>query len=138
MQQQQVQVQHDAPCDAFTSVYVKGLASEVGEEQLRAAFEPLGPVASAVVIRDSTGRPRGFGFVTLEQEDDARRAVAQLDGYVHTPGAEPWTVTRAQAREKRQQETQAHLDRVSSRTWAHYVGQPVQLVHCIALMREDR
>ena len=47
----------------------------------KAAFEKYGKVADAAVVNDrDTGRSRGFGFVEMASDDDARRAIEELDG----------------------------------------------------------
>ena len=64
----------------MTKIYVGNLPYNTTDEELRAAFEPHGEVASAEVVRDrETGRSRGFGFVKMAEEEDARRAVAALN-----------------------------------------------------------
>ena len=63
-------------------LYVGNLPYEIGEEQLKAIFVEGGWETDEVVVisnRD-TGRSRGFGFVTLTNEDDASEAIAQLNG----------------------------------------------------------
>ena len=68
------------------NIYVGNLSYEVGEDDLREAFEAHGEVASASVISDKfTGRSRGFGFVTYTTEESARNAMdalkdTELDG----------------------------------------------------------
>lgn len=65
------------PCRLF----VGGLGSSIGEATLRAAFEPFGPIADAVILKDrGTGQSRGFGFVTMENRKDASKAIEALDG----------------------------------------------------------
>jgi RNA recognition motif-containing protein len=65
------------PCRLF----VGGLSFETRDDTLRSAFEQHGPVADAVVMQDrSTGKSRGFGFVTMANRKDAARAIAALDG----------------------------------------------------------
>lgn len=62
-------------------LYVGGLAWATDEHGLRQAFEQFGEVADAVVITDrETGRSRGFGFVTYENDDSADEAMEKLDG----------------------------------------------------------
>ncbi len=62
-------------------LYVGNLSYNTAEDGLRRHFETIGPVSEAVVITDrETGRARGFGFVTMENEADAATAIAQLDG----------------------------------------------------------
>lgn len=62
-------------------LFVGGLAWATTDETLRAGFESFGPVSEAKVIleRDS-GRSRGFGFVTFENDEDADTAMSQMDG----------------------------------------------------------
>ena len=62
-------------------VFVGGLAWATRDEGLREAFEQFGPVSDAKVITDrDTGRSRGFGFVTIEDDAGAEEAIAQMDG----------------------------------------------------------
>ena len=63
-------------------LYVGNLPYDVDEEMLRGIFTDGGWATDEVVIitdRD-TGRPRGFGFVTLSNNDQAADAIAQLNG----------------------------------------------------------
>ena len=65
------------PCRLF----VGGLSWETTDSELRAAFGEFGAVADAVVVNDgSSGKSRGFGFVTMESRRDAARAVEELNG----------------------------------------------------------
>jgi len=62
-------------------VFVGGLSWDTNTDGLRKAFEGIGPVSDAIVMTDrETGRSRGFGFVTFEASDDARRAISELNG----------------------------------------------------------
>ena len=61
-------------------LYVGNLPYETGESDLQTMFEAVGPVDSVQVMRDmATGRARGFAFVEMVNEDDARRAVTELN-----------------------------------------------------------
>lgn len=63
------------------SVYVGNLNFETTEADLRTLFEPFGDVQSIAVINDrETGRPRGFAFVEMPDDQEAAKAVAGLDG----------------------------------------------------------
>ncbi|MFZ6034560.1 MAG: RNA recognition motif domain-containing protein [Patescibacteria group bacterium] len=57
-------------------LYVGNLLYEVNDEELKTQFTQAGNVVSAMVIkfRDS-GRSKGFGFVEMETEDEAKRAI---------------------------------------------------------------
>ncbi|WP_320175193.1 RNA-binding protein [Maridesulfovibrio sp.] len=62
------------------NIYVGNLPWNSSEEDVRAAFEEFGEVISVKLINDrETGRPRGFGFVEMEDEG-ATQAIENLDG----------------------------------------------------------
>ena len=62
-------------------IYVGNLSYTMVSDALRAAFEQFGTVNSAEVVADrNTSRSRGFGFVEMENEDEAKAAIAGLDG----------------------------------------------------------
>jgi cold-inducible RNA-binding protein len=65
-----------------TKLYVGNLSYDSNEASLRAAFEADGrQVKEVAVIMDrETGRPRGFAFVQMGSEADAKAAIAALDG----------------------------------------------------------
>jgi RNA recognition motif-containing protein len=63
------------------NIYVGNLSYEVTEDDLKQAFEAHGEVASANVISDKfTGRSRGFGFVEMAKDDEARAAIEAING----------------------------------------------------------
>jgi cold-inducible RNA-binding protein len=62
-------------------LHIGNLSYSVTDEDLRQAFSEVGACSSASVITDrATGQSRGFGFVEMESEEDAQRAIEQLDG----------------------------------------------------------
>lgn len=61
-------------------LFVGSLAYATTDETLNAYFATIGPVASAKVIMDrDRGLSKGFGFVEYENEDDAKKAIEQLN-----------------------------------------------------------
>ncbi|MEN3026147.1 MAG: RNA-binding protein [Chlorobiota bacterium] len=63
------------------NIYVGNLPYSVDEQQLRSWFEEYGTVERATVVIDRfTGRSRGFGFVEMPNEQEARRAIEALNG----------------------------------------------------------
>jgi len=61
-------------------IYVGNLPYRSGEEEVRDLFSQYGEVNSVKLITDrETGRPRGFGFVEMEDEG-ALKAIEALDG----------------------------------------------------------
>jgi len=64
-------------------LYVGGLPFETTDAELRALFEQVGKVDSAVVITDSvSGRSKGFGCVEMSTNAGARGAISELNGKV--------------------------------------------------------
>jgi RNA recognition motif-containing protein len=63
------------------NIYVGNLSWEVTQEDLKEAFEAHGQVASANLITDKyTGKSRGFGFVEMPVDTEARAAMNALNG----------------------------------------------------------
>jgi RNA recognition motif-containing protein len=64
-----------------TKLFVGNLAYSVTETQLKKFIDQHVSVASAKVIYDKvTGRSRGYGFVEMHSEEEARRAIESLNG----------------------------------------------------------
>ena len=62
-------------------IYVGNLSYSMTEDSLRELFAPFGEVISAKVIKDRlTDRSRGFGFVEMENKDEAESAIQKIDG----------------------------------------------------------
>ena len=62
-------------------LYVGNLPYSLSEDALRAEFSEYGGVDEVAMITDrETGRPRGFAFVTMNDADEAKAAIAGLDG----------------------------------------------------------
>lgn len=62
-------------------LYVGNLSFDATGEDLREIFSQVGAVEEAIIVtRPGGGRPRGFGFVTMESESDGEDAIRQLDG----------------------------------------------------------
>lgn len=63
------------------NIYVGNLPFRTNSEDLAAEFRRFGEVDSAQVIMDrDTGRSRGFGFVEMPNDEEARRAIEEMDG----------------------------------------------------------
>ncbi len=62
------------------SIYVGNLSYEVTQEDLNAVFEEYGTIKRVQLPTDrETGRPRGFGFVEMETEEEEAAAIEALD-----------------------------------------------------------
>jgi RNA recognition motif-containing protein len=64
-----------------TRLYVGNLPYSVTELELRDLFSSMGTITEAKIVTDrDTGRPRGFGFVEMSTEDEAKKAIEELNG----------------------------------------------------------
>jgi len=81
-------------------IYVGNMPWSVDDDGLAELFEQYGDVASATVITDrDTGRSRGFGFVEMHDDDQARAAIEALTD--HQMGGRTLTVNEARPRPDR-------------------------------------
>lgn len=81
-------------------LYVGNLSYSTTEDGLRAAFEQHGEVSSVALIMDrETGRPRGFGFVEMTNDNEATAAIEAMNG-ANLDGRD-LTVNEAKPREPR-------------------------------------
>ena len=63
------------------NIYVGNMPYSMTEEDLRNAFGEFGTVDRARPVSDrETGRPKGFGFVEMPNDDEANAAIAALNG----------------------------------------------------------
>ena len=61
-------------------IFVGNLSYRTEEPQIEELFAPLGTVASVQLVRDrETGRSRGFAFVEMSNDEEARKACEALD-----------------------------------------------------------
>lgn len=61
-------------------IFVGNLSWKTTEDQLKAHFEAFGKVVSAKIIIDQmTGKSKGFGFVEMENAEDAANAIRELN-----------------------------------------------------------
>ena len=64
-----------------SKLYVGGLAYSVTEQELEAFFAEVGKVVSSAVIKDrDSGQSKGFGFIEMENDADAKKAIETLSG----------------------------------------------------------
>ncbi len=62
-------------------IFVGNLSFQSTEDDLRPLFAEFGEVASVQVVKDrETGRARGFAFVEMPNDEEARKAMAALNG----------------------------------------------------------
>jgi len=81
------------------NLYVKNLDDSIDDEALRKEFSSHGNITSVKVMRDQTGRSKGFGFVCFTYPDEATKAVTEMNGKL--VGGKPLYVALAQRKEER-------------------------------------
>lgn len=82
-------------------IYVGNLSFDTSDSSLNTLFSAYGKVVSAAVLTDrDTGRSRGFGFVEMENDNEAMAAIQALNG--KALDGRTLNVNEARAREPRQ------------------------------------
>ncbi|MFO8073258.1 MAG: RNA-binding protein [Polyangia bacterium] len=81
-------------------IYVGNLPFNTDDDELRSLFEDHGAVDSAKVITDrESGRSRGFGFVEMLNDEEAKKAIDAMTDFEH--GGRTLTVNEARPRSER-------------------------------------
>lgn len=66
---------------SFMNIFCGSLPFSLKEDELRGFFEEYGEVTSVKIITDRfSGRSRGFGFVEMPVEEEANKAISELNG----------------------------------------------------------
>ena len=64
-----------------SKLYVGNMSYNTSEDELRKLFSEVGTVTDLVIIMDKfSGRPKGFGFVTMSTAAEAEAAIAKYNG----------------------------------------------------------
>ena len=82
------------------NLFVAGLPYDVDDAELEEIFEKFGPVKSAKIAIDrETGKSRGFGFVSMENEEDGKQAIELLNDIHLGKSKKPLVVKAADDRQ---------------------------------------
>ncbi|MCU0792616.1 MAG: RNA-binding protein [Opitutaceae bacterium] len=82
-----------------SKLYVGNMSFKTSEDELRSAFGQFGSVTDVYVAMDKmTGRPRGFAFVTMGSEEEAKLAAEKMNGA--DLGGRALTVNEARPKEE--------------------------------------
>uniref|UniRef100_A0A8C7XGI4 Polyadenylate-binding protein n=1 Tax=Oryzias sinensis TaxID=183150 RepID=A0A8C7XGI4_9TELE len=109
-----------AKAKEFTNVYIKNFGDEMEDEQLKEMFEKYGKTLSVKVMTDSSGKSRGFGFVSFEKHEDANKAVEEING-TELNGKTVF-VGRAQKKMERQAELKRKFELLKQERISRYQG----------------
>ena len=62
------------------NIYIGNLSPDISDEDLKDAFSEYGHIKSTKVIKDNyTGKSKGFGFVEMFNDEEAKKAIDELD-----------------------------------------------------------
>jgi len=90
------------------NLYVKNLEDDIDDERLRQEFQVYGVITSAKIMKDEkTNVSKGFGFVCFSSQDEATKAVTEMNGRMI--GSKPIYVALAQRKEVRKSQLEAQL-----------------------------
>uniref|UniRef100_A0A7C4KIG1 RNA-binding protein n=1 Tax=Anaerolinea thermolimosa TaxID=229919 RepID=A0A7C4KIG1_9CHLR len=63
-----------------TRLYIGNMSPEASEQELRAMFTEAGTIAQVELVMDrQTGKPKGFGFITMSSLAEAEKAINLFD-----------------------------------------------------------
>lgn len=98
------------------NIYVGNLPRELTENDLRKAFEAYGKVDAVAIIKDKfTGSSRGFGFVEMPDNEEAKAAIAGING--RELGGRKLTVNEARPRTETQTRGRFRSERRGGPRW---------------------
>jgi polyadenylate-binding protein len=66
--------------DSYTNLYMKNLDDEMTEELIKLKFSKFGTIVSVKIMRRDDGSSQGFGFVSFQSPDSAKRAKEAMNG----------------------------------------------------------
>ena len=82
------------------NIFIAGLSYSINDADLKDLFSEYGEIASSKVIMDrQTGRSKGYGFVEMDDEEAAKKAISELNGAQYD--GRTISVSEARPREER-------------------------------------
>ncbi|KAL3632009.1 hypothetical protein CASFOL_024993 [Castilleja foliolosa] len=107
-------------------IFVGGLPLSLNEDDLSEYFSPYGNIVDHQIMRDrTTGRSRGFGFVTFENEDAVENIFS--DGRMHEIGGKHAEIKRAEPKRSgfdNSFDTRGHRGGSRSKSSGNFIGVP--------------
>ncbi|MDR2626915.1 MAG: RNA-binding protein [Dysgonamonadaceae bacterium] len=89
------------------NIFIAGLSYKVNDADLSNLFEEYGVISSARVITDrDSGRSKGYGFVEMDDEDAANKAIGELNGAEY----DGRTISVSEARPKEERAPRRNYD----------------------------
>jgi polyadenylate-binding protein len=104
----------------FTNVYVKNLPEEIDEDKLREKFQEFGTIKSAVIMKDASGKSKGFGFIDFGAPEEAALAVEKMNN--SDLNGKTIYVGRAQKKHERESELRHKFEAIKLEQMTKYQG----------------
>ena len=120
----------------FSNIYVKNFGHEIDDDGLKSLFIKFGNIVSYKVMRDDTGKSKGFGFVSFEKTEDAEKAVNELDGF--ELNGKKLYIGRAQKAEERQRMLKDKFEQQKTEKPSHFQGVNLYIKNLDDDITEDR
>merc|ERR1719502_1864508 len=89
------------------NLYVKNLDENLEDAAFKEASEPYGQITSCKIMRDDKGNAKGFGFVCYTTNEEASKAVTEMNGKILA--SKPIYVALAQRKEQRRAQLEAQI-----------------------------
>merc|ERR1712139_593729 len=89
------------------NLYVKNLDETLEDAAFKEAFEVYGQITSCKIMRDDKGNAKGFGFVCYTTNEEASKAVTEMNGKILA--SKPIYVALAQRKEQRRAQLELQL-----------------------------
>lgn len=89
------------------NLYIKNLDDEIDDDKLRSEFSSFGTITSAKVMRDDSGKSKGFGFVCFSNPEEATKAVSEMNQQM--VNGKPLYVALAQRKDVRKSQLEASI-----------------------------
>lgn len=104
----------------FTNIYVNNVDPNLSDDEFKSLFTPFGTIKSAVVMKDESGKSKGFGFVNYDTPEEAEKAVQGLNGTLVS--GKPLYVGRAQKKNERESELRQKFEQLKMEHMQKYQG----------------
>lgn len=106
----------------FTNVFVKNFGDNLDDAKLNTMFSKFGEITSAVVMTDSQGKAKGFGFVAFADPDAAAKAVDTLNESILDGTDLKLAVCRAQKKSERVADLKRKFEAIKQERVQRYQG----------------
>jgi RNA recognition motif-containing protein len=81
-------------------LFVGNINWSASKEDLEDIFSQYGELEEIILVRDENGRSKGFGFISYVNEEDAKKAIVELNGF--QIDGRPLFINEARPQEKRE------------------------------------